>query len=154
MRKVLRLCGTGRIGSRGDRTNRAPAPLSARSRPGVSQIHSSPPPPPASRKQRCVRMWEEDCEPGQRLPDMAATLKHFAEGFNHNHAKKNGTIVPVRAGLVPAYDDALAAKAAAKAALDAHLRELQAEWGTKDVKWFNRNKDRYMIEIPEADDDA
>jgi len=84
---------------------------------------------------------------GQRFPDLESPLKHFDEAFDHIAAKTTGFIVPAKGNNEP-YDDAAEEEDRILQELNDHLMEQKEYFGDRSIRFVNRGKEIYQIEIP------
>ncbi|GIX68461.1 hypothetical protein CDAR_500391 [Caerostris darwini] len=81
------------------------------------------------------------------FPDMTETLNYFVEAFDHEEAKKQGSIIPSH-GVDKEYDNAIAEINETKRELDTFLAQQKCTLNCK-VSYVGSGKNRYLLEVPE-----
>lgn len=82
------------------------------------------------------------------FPDLSETLAFFEQAFDHEHAKKEGRVMPSR-GVDADYDQAMQRIKDAERALKEYL-ETQSRHFRCKATYVNSGKTRYQIEVPES----
>ncbi|XP_066983199.1 DNA mismatch repair protein Msh6 isoform X2 [Macrobrachium rosenbergii] len=93
--------------------------------------------------QKCLNFTEN----GGDFPSLKEVLKFFDTAFNHEEAKREGTIIPSH-GVDSEYDSAIEQIKTTKDRLADYLKEQCRHFGAKVVYWGN-DKKRYQLEVPD-----
>lgn len=84
---------------------------------------------------------------GEGFADITEELKFFEDAFDHKEAAASGFIKPTE-GVDEEYDMADADLMAIIQQLDEHLQEQKDYFKCRDIKYVNRGKEIYQLEIP------
>ncbi|MFH4977385.1 hypothetical protein AB6A40_004094 [Gnathostoma spinigerum] len=86
---------------------------------------------------------------GNYFPDITKDLEHFQRGFDHQKARRDGTIIPTR-GTDAEYDQGLEEIQMCEQMLRQYLKEVQRELRCPSIKFIEEGKSRFHLEIPDS----
>ncbi|KAK7074527.1 DNA mismatch repair protein msh6 [Halocaridina rubra] len=100
-----------------------------------------------SLKSRLLKKCVSGSKADGDFPSLKKILKFFDTAFDHDEAKREGTIIP-SSGVDSEYDEAVTQIKSTKDRLSDYLKEQSRYFGTKVVYWGN-DKKRYQLEVPD-----